>query len=427
MMRIERYTQAMAKEILDRKEETKDVSQAVREIITGVRESGDQALLAYCEKFDGAVPSPLEVTPEMIGEALQETGEEYLGLLQRAADNIREYHAKQRRTGFEFTREDGTVLGEKITPLDSVGIYVPGGRAAYPSTVLMNAVPAKIAGCGQVIMVSPLSYQGRIHPRILAAAHVAGVDRIFQIGGAQAVAALAYGTESVPYVDKIVGPGNMYVAEAKRQVFGRVGIDMIAGPSEILIIADGKSDPVNVSADLLSQAEHDPEAAAVLITDSEELAVQVQQELERQVRKLAREEIASASLNSHGRIIIAEDISQAVQIADMIAPEHLELCVDDPFVLLPMIRHAGSVFLGRWCPEAFGDYMAGTNHTLPTGGTARFSGALSVDDFVRRTQYIYTDRNGLQKYAQDIHDFAVSEGLGAHAESAVIRFREEEQ
>ena len=320
---------------------------------------------------------------------------------------------------------DGVIIGQKVIPIENVGLYVPGGTAAYPSSVLMNCIPAKIAGCSNIVMVTPPSKNGKVNPHILAAARIAGVDRVFKVGGAQAVAALAYGTETVPQVDKIVGPGNAFVAEAKKQVFGRVSIDMIAGPSEILIIADGSCDPKHVAADLLSQAEHDRMASAVLVTDSEPLAVAVSEELERQLSLLSREDIARTSIDNNGKIIITASIDEAVEVANSIAPEHLEICVDEPFMYLDKIKHAGSIFMGKYCPEALGDYMAGPNHTLPTSGTARFSSPLSVDDFVKKTQFSYFTKDALGKLCRDVEYFANKEGLGAHARSAVIRFDEE--
>ena len=325
------------------------------------------------------------------------------------------------RNSFVINDEDGILMGQKIIPIDRAGLYVPGGTAAYPSTVLMDAIPAKIAGCPEVVMVTPPNAEGKINPVILAAASIAGVDKIFKVGGAQAVAALAYGTESVPKVDKIVGPGNAFVAEAKKQVFGRVSIDMIAGPSEILIVADGTTNPRFAAADLLSQAEHDRLASAVLVTDSYDLALAVQVELEVQIPKLERAEIARASIDNNGKIIVAENLRQAIDIANEIAPEHLELCVDNPFDYLDAIRHAGSIFMGKNCPEALGDYLAGPNHTLPTSGTARFSSPLSVDDFIKKTQYTYFTKDALARVAQDVAYFARAEGLTAHAKSAVIR------
>ena len=340
----------------------------------------------------------------------------------RAAENITRFHSEQVRKGFEL-KDGGITLGQKVTPLARVGLYVPGGTAAYPSTVLMNVIPAKIAGCGEIIITTPPGRDGKVNPNVLAAAAVAGADRIFKAGGAQAIAALAYGTETVPAVDKITGPGNAYVAEAKRQVFGMVSIDMIAGPSEILVIADGENDPKVIAADLLSQAEHDKNAMSVLVTDSEELAALVTCEIEDELSRLSREEIARASIDKNGRIIIVKDMAEAVKVSDRIAPEHLELCVADPFGLLGSVGNAGSVFLGRYCPEALGDYMAGPNHTLPTSGTARFSSPLSVDDFVKKTQYCYFDRDSFLGIGDDVRRFAECEGLTAHAESAKARMK----
>ena len=421
MIRIFQMGEVEEDKIFARTKDTTDVSAPVREIIGNVIARGDAALIEYCEKFDGAAPSPLEVTADMIDAACEEVGEDFMELLENASKNIRAYHKRQIRTGYEMKQIGGIVLGQKIMPIENVGIYVPGGTAAYPSTVLMNAIPAKLAGCKNIVMVSPPTAGGRIAPAILAAAHVAGVDRIFQIGGAQAVAALAYGTQSVPRVDKIVGPGNIYVAEAKRQVFGQVAIDMIAGPSEILIVADAKNDPKIVAADLLSQAEHDKNASAVLVTESFLMAQAVAKQIERQIPKLPRAEIARASIDNNGKIIIAKNIDEAIEVANRIAPEHLELMVDNCFDRLEQVKNAGSVFVGRYTPEALGDYFAGPNHTLPTGGTARFSSALSVDDFIKKTQYLYYTRAALAGVAADVYDFAQEEGLGGHAKSAVIR------
>ncbi|MBO4289396.1 MAG: histidinol dehydrogenase [Lachnospiraceae bacterium] len=425
MIRLYRYGDDPDRQIFARQAETADVSAAVKEILAAVEQRGDAAVLEYGRCFDGAAPEQLEADAAAIEKAREAVGEDFLQLLERAAGNIRAYHAMQRREGFEIRRPDGVILGERILPLRRAGLYVPGGTAAYPSTVLMNVIPAKIAGCEEVVLVSPPTCGGEIHPAILAAASVAGADRIFRCGGAQAIAALAFGTETIPAADKITGPGNVYVAEAKRQVFGRVAIDMIAGPSEILIIADGEADPTEVSADLLSQAEHDKNASAVLVTDSESLAAAVQAELERQIPLLPRKEIARASVDNNGKIILTEDLLQAARIADRLAPEHVELCVKEPCVLFEKIRSAGSVFLGRYCPEALGDYYAGPNHTLPTGGTARFSSALSVDDFIRKTQYIYYTEKALKEEAPDIAAFARREGLEAHARSALVRFDRE--
>lgn len=421
MIRILKKSEVSSDDIFSRVQPKFDVESIVSEIIDTVRKDGDAALFAYCEKFDGAKLSSLEVKKEEIDEALAETEPEFLRILQDAAKNIRLFHEKQVRNSFILNRENGVVMGQKIIPVDIAGLYVPGGTASYPSTVLMNAIPAKIAGCPQVVMVTPPGKDGKVSSVILAAASVAGVDRIFKIGGAQAVAALAYGTETIPRVDKIVGPGNAFVAEAKKQVFGKVSIDMIAGPSEILIVADEKSNPVHLAADLLSQAEHDKLASAVLVTNSEKLALQVQEELERQIPALERSEIARVSIDENGKIIVVADLAEAIEISNEIAPEHLELCVDQPFDYLDQIRHAGSVFLGRNCPEALGDYLAGPNHTLPTSGTARFSSPLSVDDFVKKMQYTYFSEKALDSVAQDVAYFARKEGLTAHAKSAIVR------
>lgn len=398
-----------------------DVAAIVADIIADVKENGDTAVKAYCAKFDKAELTSLEVTPEEIQAAISQVEPEFLDILREAAENIRSFHSRQVRNSFVIADKPGIVLGQKITPIEKVGVYVPGGTAAYPSTVLMDTIPAKIAGCPQLVMVTPPGRDGKVNPAILAAASIAGVNRIFKVGGAQAIAALAYGTESIPKVDKIVGPGNAFVAEAKKQVFGRVSIDMIAGPSEILVIADGKSNPVHVAADLLSQAEHDKLASAVLVTDSEELALAVQAELERQLPLLPRQEIARASIENNGKIIVAETLMAGIEIANEIAPEHLELQVDDPFSYLDAIQNAGSIFLGRSCPEALGDYFAGPNHTLPTSGTARFSNPLSVDDFVKKSQFSYYTPEALAKAADKIAAFAEKEGLRAHGRSVTIR------
>ena len=421
MIKIMRFGDVPPSEIFARVSMPSDVSGAVSAIISDVRSRGDEALLEYTHRFDGASLTALEVTPEEIAEALEATDKEFLRVLERAAKNIRRFHSCQLRNGFIINDEDGIVMGQKVIPLEKVGLYVPGGTASYPSTVLMDAIPAKIAGCREICITTPPRKDGSVDKHILAAAHIAGVDRIFKIGGAQAVAALAYGTGTIPKVDKIVGPGNAYVAEAKRQVFGEVAIDMIAGPSEILIISDSASDPAYLAADLLSQAEHDKLASAVLITGSSELAHKVAAEIEAQLQKLERRDIARASIDNNGKIIIADDIKDAVCIANEIAPEHLELCVDDPFALLDSVRNAGSVFMGRYCPESLGDYLAGPNHTLPTSGTARFSSPLSVDDFVKKSQYTYYTENALGRVAGDVAMFARAEGLTAHAKSAVIR------
>ena len=421
MIKIMKYGQVPSSEIFARVTPTVDVAGIVADILADVRKNGDRAVLAYCAKFDKAELDTLEVSKQEIEEALNQVEPEFLKILKEAAANIRAFHSRQVRNSFVLADRPGIVLGQKVTPIEKVGVYVPGGTAAYPSTVLMDTIPAKIAGCPQIVMVTPPGKDGKINPAILAAASIAGVDKIFKVGGAQAIAALAYGTESIPKVDKIVGPGNAFVAEAKKQVFGMVSIDMIAGPSEILVIADGKSNPVHVAADLLSQAEHDKLASAVLVTDSEELAVTVRDELERQLPLLPREEIARASIDNNGKIIVAENLMQGIEIANEIAPEHLELVVDDPFSYLDAVKNAGSIFMGRSCPEALGDYFAGPNHTLPTSGTARFSSPLSVDDFVKKSQFSYYTAGALASVADKIAAFAEKEGLRAHGRSVMIR------
>ena len=425
MIRIYRYGEVSNQEIFARTEPTANVSGIVAEIIADVRLRGDAALLEYTKKFDKAELSGLLVTEEEFQEALSSFDPKLKAVLQRAATNISKFHSRQKRNSFILSEEDGIVMGQRIIPIDRAGLYVPGGTAAYPSTVLMDALPAKIAGVKEVVMVTPPNAQGKINPTILAAARIAGVDKIYKVGGAQAIAALAYGTQSIPKVDKIVGPGNAFVAEAKRQVYGQVSIDMIAGPSEILIVSDGKSNPKHLAADLLSQAEHDKLASAVLVTDSPELAEAVRKELENQIPLLERAEIARASIDNNGKIIVAENLNNAIDIANEIAPEHLELCVEQPFDYLSKVRHAGSVFLGRNCPEALGDYLAGPNHTLPTSGTAKFSSPLSVDDFIKKMQYTYFTEDALASVAEDVAYFAKAEGLTGHARSALIRSQEE--
>ncbi len=423
---IKIYEYGMEKErIFARANPTENVSGTVAEIIAAVARDGDEALLRYAEKFDKVCLTSLEVTKEELDEAYENADKEFLAVLAEASKNICAFHFRQRREGFGFEREQGVIVGQKITPMEKVGLYVPGGTAAYPSTVLMNAIPAKIAGCKEIIMVTPPSKDGKVNPDVLAAARVAGVTRIFKTGGAQAIAALAYGTESIPVVDKIVGPGNAFVAEAKRQVFGRVAIDMIAGPSEILIVADKGSNPRHLAADLLSQAEHDKMASAVLVTEDKGLAEEVAKEIEVQLSALPREEIARASIESNGKIILVKDIEEGIAVANALAPEHLELCVEDPLSCLEQVKNAGSVFLGRYCPEAVGDYFAGPNHTLPTSGTARFSSPLSVDDFVKKTQFCYYTKEAMVAAADKIALFAEKEGLQAHANSARIRKEDE--
>ena len=424
MIRILPYQEADYDQIFARVAGQADVAGIVREIISNVKKNGDEALYYYCERFDRAKLTALEVTEEELKEGISSVSEEFLRVLNTAAANIRKFHQSQVRNSFIINDCDGIVMGQKVIPMDRVGIYVPGGTAAYPSTVLMDSIPAKIAGCKEIVMVTPPGKNGKVAPAILAAAKIAGVDRIFKLGGAQAVAALAYGTESIPKVDKIVGPGNAFVAEAKRQVFGQVAIDMIAGPSEILVVADQTANPTYVAADLLSQAEHDKMASAVLVTDSMELAKAVQEQIEVQISQLERYEIARVSIDDNGKIIVAEDLSAVIDIANALAPEHLELCVDNPFDYLDKIRHAGSIFMGKYCPEALGDYLAGPNHTLPTSGTARFSSPLSVDDFVKKSQYTYFSSDAMKKVAKDVALFAQTEGLTAHAKSALVRLEE---
>ena len=433
MIKILKFADVTAEEVFAKSEPTSDVSDVVTHIIEDVRLNGDRAIIRYAARFDGIDPDgfELELTEDEKYEALRrlkDTDPGFTAVLRRAASNIVRFHSRQVRNSFIINDTPGVIMGQKVVPLERAGLYVPGGTAAYPSTVLMDTIPALIAGCSEIIIVTPPDSDGGVNPAIVAAAVVAqetvhgnGCVRIFKTGGAQAIAALAYGTESIPKVDKIVGPGNAFVAEAKRQVYGRVAIDMIAGPSEILVISDGKSDPDVVAADMLSQAEHDKNASAVLVTDSGEFASAVAESIERQLKKLEREEIARASIENNGKIIVAEDLSQAIEISNEIAPEHLELCVDDPFDLLDSIRHAGSIFLGRNCPEALGDYFAGPNHTLPTSGTARFSNPLSVDDFIKKMQYTYYTGSALANVADDIAAFARKEGLTGHARSVLIR------
>ena len=427
MIRILRMDEISEKEIFERNDSTADVSGVVAGIIADVRTRGDAALLEYTERFDHAVLRSLQVSKEEFDEAMALVDPRMQTVLKKAAASIRAFHREQRRSGFILNDRKGVVMGQKVLPLERVGIYVPGGTAAYPSTVLMDSIPAKIAGVKELMITTPPGKDGKVNPVILAAARIAGVDRVFKVGGAQAVAALAYGTESIPKADKIVGPGNAFVTEAKRQIFGIAAIDMIAGPSEILIVADGKTDPAYAAADLLSQAEHDKNASAVLITDSEALARQVQAELEKQLALLPREGIARASIEARGKIIVTRDIESAIATANRLAPEHLELSLDQPFDYLDAVQNAGSVFLGRSCPEALGDYMAGPNHTLPTAGTARFSSPLSVDDFVKRIQYTYFSAEAFRDVAPDVAYFARQEGLEAHARSALIRLQKEER
>lgn len=425
MIKILRYGVDAEKEIFTRFTPQYGVEDVVAEIIDHVRDDGDRALLEYNRKFDGADLSSLEVTAEEISEAVASVPQEFLEILKKAAANIRKFHEKQVRTSFIISEDDGIVIGQKITPIEKAGLYVPGGTAPYPSTVLMDAIPAKIAGCRELVMVTPPGKDGRVNAAILAAAYIAGVDKIFKVGGAQAIAALAYGTESIPKVEKIVGPGNAYVTEAKKQVYGLVSIDVIAGPSEVIIVADGNTDPKFIAADMLAQAEHDKLSTAVLITDSEDLAYAVQKELDKQLAVLPRKEIAEASVERNGKIIITDDILSAIDIANELAPEHLELSLDSPFEYLSRVKNAGSIFLGRYCPEPLGDYYGGTNHTLPTGGTAKFASPLSVDDFVKKSQYTFYSKDAFRRVAGDIACFAEQEELEGHARSCRIRFEGE--
>lgn len=403
-------------------EQACDVDGTVRAIIDDVRTNGDSALRKYSLAFDKVEIDNFRVSEQEFAEAEALVGREYTQILQRSAANIAEFHKKQLREGFEI-EQDGCIIGQKVIPLESAGLYVPGGTAAYPSTVLMNAVPAKIAGVSRIVMVTPPLKNGKVKAEVLVAARIAGVDEVYKTGGAQAVAALAYGTKSIPKVDKITGPGNIYVATAKKMVFGICGIDMVAGPSEILVIADDGARARDVAADLLSQAEHDVRATAVLITDSAKLADEVSVELDRQCAALERAEIARKSLENNCKIIIADDLEEAVRLSDKLAPEHLELSVREPEKLLALVHNAGSVFLGYSTPEAVGDYYAGANHTLPTSGTARFSSPLGVEDFIKTTQYVKYTRKKLENVADDIITFAKSEGLTAHAQSVAVRFK----
>lgn len=422
MISIYKYGEVPNSEIYKRENIASNVEGTVAEIIANVIKNGDKALFDYARMFDKAELASLEVSEEEIEEAFESVDPEFIGIIREAAENITAFHKRQVTNSFFINEKEGVLTGQRVSPIEKVGLYVPGGTAAYPSTVLMDSIPAKIAGCSEIVMVTPPSKDGKVNPVILAAAKIAGVDKIFKVGGAQAVAALAYGTESVPKVDKIVGPGNAYVAEAKKQVFGKVSIDMIAGPSEILVVADSTCNPKFIAADLLSQAEHDKMASAVLVTDSFDFAVRVQEEIEIQIPRLPRSEIARASVDNNGKIIVAENnLMLAIDIANEIAPEHLELAVDNPFDYLDRIKHAGSIFMGKFTPEALGDYFAGPNHTLPTSGSARFSSPLSVDDFVKKSQIIYYTEDALKKVADKVSYFAHKEGLDAHAKSATVR------
>ena len=413
------------KEDIFRREETNfNVEDIVKDILADVSKNGDKALIYYAEKFDKCKLNNLLVTEEEFEEAFSLVDDEFVNILKKASENIKEFHTKQLRKGFEIKKQNGVIIGQKITPIEKVGLYVPGGTAVYPSTVLMDSIPAKIAGCKEICITTPPNSDGKINPNILVASKIAGVDKVYKVGGAGAIGALAYGTETIKKVDKIVGPGNAFVAEAKRQVFGKVNIDMIAGPSEILVVADGKSNPKHVASDLLSQAEHDKMASAVLVTDSNELAIKVQEEIEKQLEKLSRKDIARVSIDTNGKIIVAKNLEEVIAVSNKIAPEHLELMVDNPFDYLDKITNAGSIFMGRYCPEALGDYYAGPNHTLPTSGTARFSSPLSVDDFIKKTQYTFYTEEALKEVYKDVVYFANKEGLEAHGNSAKVRFED---
>ena len=424
MIKIVDFNSVDKNELFIRSDNKTGVAETVSEIIEKVKADGDMALKFYSEKFDKVKLDSLEVSENEFDEAFNIVDDKFIEVLKKASENIKDFHSRQVRQSFISTEKDGVVCGQRVIPIEKVGLYVPGGTAAYPSSVLMNCIPAKIAGCKKIVMVTPPKADGKVNPNILVAAKLAGVDKLYKIGGAQAVAALAYGTETVLAVDKIVGPGNAFVAEAKKQVFGRVAIDMIAGPSEILVIADKTNNPSHIAADLLSQAEHDKMATAVLVTDDKDFANAVSNELEKQIPQLLRSEIARTSIDNNGKIIITDDLFKAVEVSNELAPEHLEICTDNPFDYLGYVKNAGSVFLGKNCPEALGDYFAGPNHTLPTSGTAKFSSPLSVDDFVKKSQYTYFTTDALKKVADDVALFAQTEGLTAHARSVTIRGEE---
>lgn len=402
--------------------ETVSVEEVVKDIVADVAQNGDEALIRYNQQFDGIHVEQLAVSDEMIDEAFAAIDPQILSALQKAKANIESYHLQQVEKGFEDQPSTGVIRGQLIRPLERVGVYVPGGTAAYPSSVLMNVVPAKIAGVSEIIMITPP--QETYHPAILVAAKLAGVDKIYQVGGAHGIAALAYGTKSIPKVDKITGPGNIYVATAKKLVYGLVGIDMIAGPSEIGVIADETANPVYVAADLLSQAEHDKLARAILVTNSAKLAQQVEQEIERQLESLPRKEIAAASIADNGRIILTETVDEMFELMNLVAPEHLEIAMENAYEYLPFVKHAGSIFLGHFTSEPIGDYFAGTNHVLPTSGTSRFYSALGVHDFIKRIQFTQYSKEAVQEASQAITTLAYSEGLAAHARAIEVRNEE---
>ncbi|WP_294393002.1 histidinol dehydrogenase [uncultured Clostridium sp.] len=417
--------QKLIDELKERCEETKDeVVAGVKNILSKVKEEGDKALFDFTKSFDKVELTKLEVSAEEINQCFDKVEDNFIQALKEAKANIEAYHEKQKANGFMITKEKGVYLGQRVLPLERVGVYVPGGTAAYPSSVLMNVIPAKVAGVDEIIMVTPPDKNGGINPYIGVAAQIAGIGRIYKVGGAQAVAALAYGTETIPKVDKIVGPGNIFVATAKRLVFGQVDIDMIAGPSEILVIADEKSNPEYVAADLMSQAEHDKLASAILVTTSKDLYEKVEKELDRQAKTLEREEIIRTSLKDFGRAIICNSIEECIDISNYVAPEHLEIMTDEPMQYLGLVRNAGSVFLGRYCPEPIGDYFGGTNHVLPTSGTARFFSALSVDSFIKKSSFIYYSKEAIMENGEKIITMADKEGLTAHANSIKVRFKD---
>ena len=428
VIRVLKYGSVSSQELTKPRGSHADVSKVVSDILRTVRIEGDAALFQYTERFDHVKLQSLKVSEEEYERCLSQVEQSFISVLKQAADNIRRYHEQQSRQNYMITEENGVILGKVFHPIRKVGMYVPNGTAAYPSTVLMDIIPARIAGCEEISMVTPPNTNGYVNPYILAAANVAGIKNIYKVGGAQAIAALAYGTETIPAVHKIIGPGNAYVAEAKKQVHGIVSTDTVAGPSEILIIADEDNDPRVMAADMLAQAEHDPDASAMLVTGSESFAITVREELKRQLSVLPRKEIAAASLKNNGLIILTDgSLEQAIEIANLIAPEHLEICISDPMRALPLIRNAGSIFLGRFSPEPLGDYMAGPNHTLPTGGSSRFSSPLSVDDFVTASQFTYYTKDALSEIAPSIVDFAKKEDLIGHARSILSRFEEVEE
>ena len=399
-----------------------DINEKVKNILEDVKKNGDNALKKYAKMFDNAEIENLEVSKEEIEEAYKNTDEKFKETLKLAYSNIEKFHKKQLRNSYITNEEDGIVMGQIITPIEKVGVYIPGGTAVYPSTVLMNVIPAKVAGVNEIILVSPPNKEGKINTNILAAAKIAGVSRVFKTGGAQAIAALSYGTESIPKVYKIVGPGNIYVAMAKRLVYGEVSIDMVAGPSEVLIIADDTANPIHIASDMLAQAEHDKLASSILITTSKDIAEKTKEELYKQLEKLSRKDIASESIENNGRIIITNTIDEAIYISNEIAPEHLEISIKEPFSVLSKVKNAGSIFLGDYTPEALGDYLSGANHVIPTSGTAKFASPLSVDDFIKKSYITYYTKDALEKVKDNIINFAEHESLEAHANSVRVRF-----